>query len=71
MQIIQQDDGTIIINQRKYAEDVLQRFNMSKSNPVSTPIDQYLSSGEESDNEMISFPYRETLGLFNVPGCSY
>ena len=44
--------GTVTINQEKYANDVLRRFNMQESKPVSTPCEAGLHlSGDDSPSK--------------------
>lgn len=59
------ENGGIWLDQEKYTQDILQRFGMWNSKPVSTPSDvnQKLSAtmcaeGEEIDN----IPYQEAVG---------
>jgi len=55
-------DGSIFINQKLYAEEVLQRFCMAEANSVSTPIVQYLEASEVENAKPTSAPYREAIG---------
>lgn len=59
LQISQEKDGSVVIHQQSYAESVLRRFKMDESNPVSTPIDQYIRDTDEL--ELTSAPYREAI----------
>lgn len=61
--------GKISLDQAAYIQEILERFNMSDSNPVSTPLDpnQKLDvfSAEISDaeaDEMSKIPYQEAVG---------
>ncbi|KMQ87258.1 retrovirus-related pol polyprotein from transposon tnt 1-94 [Lasius niger] len=56
-----QDDGSIFISQKAYAESVLKRFNMEDANPVSTAIEK-CQLMEEADEELTDVPYREAVG---------
>ncbi|KAH0815295.1 hypothetical protein GEV33_007494 [Tenebrio molitor] len=62
VQIERSIDGTIHITQKRYIEDVLRRFRMDSTNPVSTPIEKCepLDIAEESTST--SAPYREAVG---------
>jgi hypothetical protein len=56
-------NGDIAISQQNYADKVLEKFNMSDTNPVSTPIEKGNLSGEDTkgiDSEKI--PYRQAVG---------
>lgn len=61
--------GTIYIDQKRYINDILTRFNMTECNPASTPMDsnQKLTKlmcpqTEEEKNEMMQIPYQEAVG---------
>ena len=60
--IARRRDGSIFINQKLYAEEVLQRFHMAEASSVSTPIMQYLEASEVEDAKPTSAPYREAIG---------
>lgn len=57
---------TILINQARYISGILQRFQLDKANPVSTPADthMHLQSNLGSDDLPLSssVPYREAVG---------
>lgn len=62
-------EGTITIDQHKYVKEVLERFGMGDSHPVSTPADvnskltNEMSPSSESDREeMKKIPYQEAVG---------
>jgi hypothetical protein len=62
-------NGSIKISQRKYLEDILQRFNMNDCKPVATPLDPNCHLTKEineitSDDEekMKNIPYKEAIG---------
>lgn len=61
MLISRQDDGSIFISQKAYAESVLKRFNMVYANRVSTAIEK-CQLMEEADEELTDVPYREAVG---------
>jgi hypothetical protein len=63
LQIIQREDGSVVVSQANYARRLLHKFNMSDCNPVATPIDKGHDSGE-ADDVIISekVPYREAVG---------
>lgn len=55
---------TISIDQRKYIEQILEKFGMRECNPVSTPMDinvKFSKMMEKGENEE-KFPYREAIG---------
>lgn len=61
--------GKIRLSQKKYIEDLLQKFNMEGAKSVSTPIESNLKmtkemcpSTDEERNEMKNRPYRELIG---------
>ena len=63
------DKGTITLSQEKYALDILEKFNMSKARPASTPMapgvalsKQQAPSNEEEVALAKKFPYREIVG---------
>ncbi|XP_055854637.1 uncharacterized protein LOC129918242 [Episyrphus balteatus] len=62
-------NGTISIDQEQYIKEILQRFGMMDSNPVSTPVDlnQIISKemcpkNAEKTAEMKNVPYQEAIG---------
>lgn len=57
-----QDDGSIFIGQKAYAESILKRFNLEDANPVSTAIEKGQLSNIDVDEELINIPYREAVG---------
>jgi len=59
MQICKSESG-IFLNQSKYTEQILHKYNMSESKSVATP----LAENTNADNEPghTNFPYRETIG---------
>lgn len=54
----------ITLNQRGYVNDILERFRMSGSNPVGTPVElgTKLRRNEEIAPECKTLPYRELVG---------
>lgn len=54
-------DGSIFISQEKYIEKILENFNMSNANAVSTPIDTGWESTNSSEIKY-KIPYREAVG---------
>lgn len=61
MLICRQNDGSIFINQKAYAESIVKRFNMESANPVSIPIEKCQLT-EEAGDELTDAPYREAVG---------
>lgn len=61
IEICCQNNGSIFINQRKYVEKIVERFNLCDANVVSTPIDVSwdLNVTESLDSTV---PYREAVG---------
>jgi len=67
--------GTISLDQEKYIEQVLNRFNMSSCNGASTPIDlnvdlfsdDLLPDTDEEVAEMRRIPFQEAVGcIMNI-----
>ena len=57
------------ISQREYIKNVLDRFNMSQSNPLSTPMDvnvklskQQCPTSNEDKHKMVGVPYQSAVG---------
>lgn len=59
--IDRRDDGSIVISQKRYTEDILRRFNMEQANSVSTPIEKCQITGEEENANTANVPYREAV----------
>jgi hypothetical protein len=61
-------NGTLRLSQTNYIENILERFNMTASNPVSSPMVPNKNMMEpkprskEDASSMISVPYREAIG---------
>lgn len=65
----EKDKGVLAIDQRKFIEDVLERFQMTECNPVSTPMDcqqkldkSFSPNTEKEKEEMSTAPYQELVG---------
>jgi hypothetical protein len=53
----------LVIHQRKYAQDILKRFNMENYKPVSTPVDTRTKLPLSSDeNQVYSTLYKQIVG---------
>lgn len=61
---ITRDKEGITLSQTTYIRDILQRFRMSESKPVSTPLatNTKLTKGSNDRTENETFPYRELVG---------
>lgn len=69
IEIRRQENGDVLLVQEKYAREVVERYNMGGSKPVSTPLElgTHLDSSQQpsSDAEreaMFSIPYRSAIG---------
>lgn len=69
MNLTRNSDGSISIDQKQYLTNVLRRFNMTDSSPVSTPMDpnQRLTKdmcpkSNTERQELNSIPYQEAIG---------
>lgn len=63
LQIVREEDGSVLINQEAYAKKILERFGMANCNPVTTPIEkETFASGKAETEERVDFPYREAVG---------
>jgi len=65
-------DGRYLMNQERYIKTILELFNMSNCNPVSTPAEKGLQLMEVSDEEhqkcvQQNFPYRSAIGSLIYP----
>ncbi|KAF0682485.1 hypothetical protein As57867_025311, partial [Aphanomyces stellatus] len=60
-------DKVVTMFQQGYVEQLLEKFNMVDSNPVSTPevVGQMLKPSKLSPNEMktLNLPYRDLVGV--------
>lgn len=61
MLITRQDNNSIFINQKMYAESMLQRFKMEEAVPISISMERCQLT-EEADDKLIDVPYREAVG---------
>lgn len=52
IEVLQQDDG-IFIHQKKYLQEILDRFGMTKSNSVLNPIVPGAKLGKDSNGESV------------------
>lgn len=66
---VTRNNGSISIDQSKYIQEILEKFNMDDCNPISTPSDvnQKLSKemcpkDDRAREEMANVPYQETVG---------
>ena len=69
IEIRRQENGDVLLVQEKYARDVVKRFNMEGSKPVSTPMElgTHLDISQqpvtdEERSEMVNVPYRSAIG---------
>lgn len=53
---------SIVIHQKQYIEQLIDKFCMSDANPCSTPADNNVVLTKSSDVCEINFPYREAVG---------
>lgn len=60
MRIQQNEEGSITIDQEDYTRKVLERFGMTESNGVSTPIGR--EDNDEGEKVTAKVPYREAVG---------
>lgn len=61
---IKQEDGRIILNQRRYIEELLEKFNMANCNAQRTPASPTtrLKPGEDPEKPVKNPEYREFVG---------
>ena len=67
LEIEREGDGSLQIAQTHYTEKLLERFNMSNCNAVSTPIVKDNETEESPRNE--NFPYRQVVGALMFLMC--
>ncbi|XP_027351227.1 uncharacterized protein LOC113862337 [Abrus precatorius] len=60
IEVVQQDDE-IFIFQKKYAVDILKKFKMENSKPISTPVEEKLKLKKDSDERRIDSTYYKNL----------
>jgi hypothetical protein len=58
--VVQQNDG-IFISQKKYAGDILKKFKMEHSKPISTPVEEKLKLTKESDGKRVDATHYKSL----------
>lgn len=60
---IVKSEYAIRITQKRYVEQIIQRFNMSDAHSCSTPVDPNVSlTNCNNDGETVNFPFREAVG---------
>ena len=52
IKVIQQDNE-IFISQKKYVGDILKKFKIENSKPISTPVQEKLKLTKEGDGKMV------------------
>ena len=69
IEIRRQENGDVLLVQEKYARDVVGRFNMEGSKPVSTPLElgTHLDTSQQpvldvDKEQMCNIPYRSAVG---------
>lgn len=62
LQIVQENDGSIFLHQKAYANRISNRFNMGNCNAVTTPSDPNQVLHGFIDSEPSNYPYREAVG---------
>ncbi len=62
IQIVKELNGSIILHQEAYAKKLLNRFGMSDSKPVQTPLVKDNETLNESNELRPNVPYREAIG---------
>lgn len=58
----QQEDGSIFITQRLYAEKILEKFGMAQLKSVSTPIEGQIKDSDSKEALKEQIPYRQAVG---------
>lgn len=61
IEVIQRSDG-VFIGQRKYAQEVLEKFNMGQCNPVQNPVVLGLKLTRNEGVEVDNIVYRQMVG---------
>lgn len=62
LQIEQKSDGSIQVCQEAYTKRIIERFGMTDSFPVATPIDNHRNLEAKVEGKATEFPYREAVG---------
>lgn len=62
LEIYKDNDGSISVSQKHYAQKILERFGMSDCKPVSTPIIKEEAQPDTKKDNDHKFPYREAVG---------
>ncbi|XP_072054428.1 uncharacterized protein [Arachis hypogaea] len=60
IEVVQRDDG-IFISQKKYANDILKKFQMEHSKPVSTPVEEKFKLLREDKGGAVNHTYYKSL----------
>ncbi|RYR09971.1 hypothetical protein Ahy_B05g078415 isoform B [Arachis hypogaea] len=60
IEVVQRDDG-IFISQKKYANDILKKFQMEHSKPVSTPVEEKFKLLREDKGRTVNPTYYKSL----------
>ncbi|XP_057730642.1 uncharacterized mitochondrial protein AtMg00810-like [Arachis stenosperma] len=60
IEVVQRDDG-IFISQKKYANDILKKFQMEYSNPILTPVEEKFKLLREDKGRTVNSIYYKSL----------
>ncbi|CAJ2639943.1 unnamed protein product [Trifolium pratense] len=60
IEVVQQNDG-IFISQKKYATNILKKFKMEHSKPISTPVEEKLKLTRKNDGKRVDSTYYKSL----------
>jgi hypothetical protein len=58
---IERNDDTLKIDQIQYLKNILKKFNMDDSHPISTPIEHKLNLVLGKNNEICDKPYKQLI----------
>jgi Reverse transcriptase (RNA-dependent DNA polymerase) len=62
VEVIRNDHGDLLLTQRQYAKEILSKFGMQNSKPLSTPMDPNVKLTKSVESETVNVPYREVIG---------
>ena len=59
---LERSENKIKLTQKRYTQNILERFQMENSKPTDTPIAKITELGGKEKDEEVMFPYNQAVG---------